>query len=157
MSLRIVWQDGGCNASVRRRKKMTFFTPESGEIRFANGFCLRGGMAAREIDSHLRYAGQEEAVFCLPGLAVTGGSIAPVCVVDGEGLRSVRLHVAAIAGRNNVPSERQRSFLFERLGLKDPCPDTRQSVRIRCPFGTLTLYSDPLTGQAGALVEYQRI
>ncbi len=133
---------------------MAFFTSENGRIRFDSGLTLWGGMPAREIDPHLRYIGEEEAVFCLPGLAVCGGTLAAECLLGGDGLRSVRLTVAGVNGRQTVPWERQRAFLFERFGLRDPCPDTRQSVRVRCPFGAVTLYTDPMTGQAGALVEY---
>lgn len=50
--------------------------------------------------------------------------------------------------------QRQRAFLMRRLHLKDPCPDTLGSVRVRCPFGELFLTTDPYTGQSAALVSY---
>ena len=134
---------------------MTFFNPETGEMRFADGLCLRGGMDVRQIDPHLRHPEGPEAVYCLPGLPVDGGSLAAVCLADGEGLHAVRLTVAAIPGRQQVPGDRQRAFLFERFQLSDPCPDTLQNVQISAAFGRLTLYTDPVTGQAGALVEYR--
>ncbi|MBP3649237.1 MAG: hypothetical protein J6K73_05600 [Clostridia bacterium] len=134
---------------------MKFFNPETGEIRFADGLSLRGGINVRQIDSHLRHTGGPEAVYCLPPLAVEGGSLAAVCMADADGLHAVRLTVASVTGRQQVPGERQRAFLFERFQLSDPCPDTLQNVSIRAPFGRLTLYTDPVTGQAGALVEYR--
>ena len=134
---------------------MTFFNPDTGELCFAGGLCLTGNMDVQAIDPHFRYAGQQEAVYCLPALAVEGGSLGAVCMVDKNGLRSVRLTVATITGRQQVPGERQRAFLFERFRLSDPCPDTLQNVRIKGAFGSLTLYTDPVTGQAGALVEYR--
>ena len=133
---------------------MMFLTPETGEIRFPGGLCLRGGMEARQIDPHLRSHPGQETVFCLPRLAVEGGSLAAVCLVGDHGLHTVRLTAVSVTGRQQTPGERQRAFLFGLLGLTDPCPDTRQSVRVKAPFGKVTLYTDPVTGQAGALVEY---
>ncbi len=135
---------------------MTFFSPHPGQLGFLDRLRLRAGMPVRDIEPHLRHAGGPAAAYCLPGLAVDGGSLAAVCLADEAGLCSVRLTVAAVTGRQQVPGERQRAFLFERFGLKDPCPDTLQNVRVKGPFGHLTLYTDPVTGQAGALVEYAR-
>ena len=134
---------------------MRFFNPETGEIRFSDGLCLHGGMEVRQIDPHLRHAGGSEAVYCLPGLMVEGGSLAAVCMADASGQHAVRLTVASVTGRQQVPGERQRAFLFERFQLSDPCPDTLQNVCISAAFGRLTLYTDPVTGQAGVLVEYR--
>lgn len=50
--------------------------------------------------------------------------------------------------------DRQRAFLMRRLHLKDPCPDTMASVRVRCPFGELLVSTDPYTGQSAALISY---
>ncbi len=135
---------------------MMFLTPDTGEIRFPDGLCLRAGMQAREIDPHLRSHPGQEAVFTLPRMAVEGGSVAAVCVLDDGGLHTVRLTAAAVTGRQQTPADRQRAFLFGLLGLKDPCPDTQQTVRVKAPFGRVTMYTDPVTGQAGVLVEYQR-
>ena len=135
---------------------MTFFNPETGEMRFPGGLCLRSGMEAREMDPHFRFTGEQEAVFCLPAQTVAGGSAGVVCIVDGGGLRAVRLTGVAVTGRQQTPGERQRAFLFGLFRLKDPCPDSLQSVRVKAPFGRLTLYTDPVTGQAGAMVEYSR-
>ncbi len=134
---------------------MMFLTPETGEIRFSGGLSLRAGTGAREIDPHLRTLPGQDTVFCLPRLAVEGGSLAPVCILDDGGLHTVRLTAVSVTGRQQTPGDRQRAFLFGLLGLKDPCPDTQQSVRVKAPFGTLTIYTDPVTGQAGALVEYR--
>lgn len=134
---------------------MIFLTPETGEICFPDGLCLRAGMQPREIDPHLRSHPGQEAVFSLPAMAVEGGSLAAVCVLNDAGLHTVRLTAAAVTGRQQTPADRQRAFLFGLLGLKDPCPDTRQSVSIKAPFGRLTVYTDPVSGQAGALVEYR--
>ncbi len=134
---------------------MTFFDPETGRLCFEDGLCLEGGMDVREIDPHLRYTGPHEAVYCLPGLLVEGGRLGAACTVDEAGLHTVRLTVASVTGRQQTPGERQRAFLFERFRLSDPCPDTLQTVRIKAAFGKLTLYTDPVTGQAGALLEYR--
>lgn len=133
---------------------MMFLTPETGEIRFSGGLCLRAGMSAREIDPHLCSLPGQDAVFCLPQLAVEGGSLAPVCVVGDSGLHTLRLTAVSVTGRQQTPGDRQRAFLFRLLGLEDPCPDTQQSVQVQAPFGRVTVYTDPVTGQAGALVEY---
>lgn len=134
---------------------MKFFTPETGEIRFPGGLSLRGGMPARAIDPHFCCPPGREAVFCLPRLAVEGGSLAPVCLLAEDALRTVRLSAVSVTGRQQTPGERQRAFLFALLGLADPCPDTQQTVRIKAAFGYLTLYTDPVSGQAEALVEYR--
>lgn len=133
---------------------MRFFNPDTGEVRFPGGLCLRGGIPAEQIDPNLRSLPGEDTVFCLPALAVEGGALAPVCVLAENGLSVLRLTAVSVSGRQQTPGERQRAFLFGLFGLKDPCPDTQQSVRIKAPFGHLTLYSDPVSGQAGALVEY---
>ena len=133
---------------------MRFFDPDTGEVCFPGGLCLRGGIAAEQIDPNLRSLPGEDTVFCLPALAVEGGALAPVCVLDGSGLASLRLTAVSVNGRQQTPGERQRAFLFGLFGLKDPCPDTQQPVRIKAAFGYLTLYTDPVSGQAGALVEY---
>lgn len=134
---------------------MTFFDPQTGDMCFTGGLCLKGGMDVRQIDSHLRHTGAQDAVYCLPGLPVEGGRLAAVLTAGAQGLHTIRLTVASVTGRQQTPGERQRAFLFERFQLSDPCPDTLQNVRITAPFGRLTLYTDPVTGQAGALVEYR--
>ena len=133
---------------------MSFFNPETGEMQFSDGLCLRGGMPVDAIDPHLRYTGSQEAVYCLPPLAVEGGSLGAVLTADQGGLRTLRLTVAAITGRHQVPGERQRAFLFARLDLRDPCPDTMDCVRIECPFGEMYLSTDPCTGRAEARILY---
>ena len=133
---------------------MQFFNPHTGEMHFPCGLCLRGGIPAEQIDPNLRALPGEDTAFCLPHLAVEGGALAPVCTLGEGGLAAVRLTAVSVNGRQQTPGERQRAFLFGLFGLKDPCPDTQQPVRIRAPFGHLTLYTDPVSGQAGALVEY---
>lgn len=135
---------------------MRFFNPETGEMLFSDGLCLRGGMPVDAIDPHLCYTGTQEAVYCLPALAVEGGSLGVVLTADRDGLRTARLTAVSVTGRQQTPGERQRAFLFDLFRLSDPCPDTRQNVRLKAPFGRLTLHTDPVTGQAGALVEYAR-
>ena len=134
---------------------MRFFSPESGEMQFQSGLRLRGGMPVEQMDPPLRYSGGQEAVYCLPGLPVEGGRLAAVLTAGAQGLHTIRLTVASVTGRQQTPGERQRAFLFERFQLSDPCPDTLQNVSVSAPFGRLTLYTDPVTGQAGALVEYR--
>lgn len=67
---------------------------------------------------------------------------------------AVTLYVSAAGGRERPGMDRQRAFLMRRLHLKDPCPDTMASVRVRCPFGELLVSTDPYTGQSAALISY---
>ena len=70
------------------------------------------------------------------------------------GVRRTGDERAAAGGRERPGMDRQRAFLMRRLHLKDPCPDTMASVRVRCPFGELLVSTDPYTGQSAALISY---
>ena len=81
-------------------------------------------------------------------------ALAPVCLFQEGALVAVTLYVSAAGGRERPGMDRQRAFLMRRLHLKDPCPDTMASVRVRCPFGELLVSTDPYTGQSAALISY---
>ena len=101
-----------------------------------------------------RYATLRDRELFLEPCPVTGGTLAPVCLFQEGALVAVTLYVSAAGGRERPGMDRQRAFLMRRLHLKDPCPDTMASVRVRCPFGELLVSTDPYTGQSAALISY---
>lgn len=131
---------------------MALLNQETGELTFQDGLRLGAGLAMDELA--LRLDGRQNAVVRLESHAVAGGRLVPVCTVMGGALQSVALTIASAAGRPMRKAERQRAFLFSRLDLRDPCPDTMGSVRIQCPFGELFLSTDPCTGRAEARILY---
>jgi len=131
---------------------MALLNQETGELTFQDGLRLGAGLAMDELA--LRLDGRQNAVVRLESHAVAGGRLVPVCTVMGGALQSVALTIASAAGRPMRKAERQRAFLFARLDLRDPCPDTMGSVRIQCPFGELFLSTDPCTGRAEARILY---
>lgn len=131
---------------------MALLNQETGELTFQDGLHLGAGLAMDELA--LRLDGRQNAVVRLESHAVAGGRLVPVCTVMGGALQSVALTIASAAGRPMRKAERQRAFLFSRLDLRDPCPDTMGSVRIQCPFGELFLSTDPCTGRAEARILY---
>ncbi|MDD3335994.1 MAG: hypothetical protein PHI98_10830 [Eubacteriales bacterium] len=135
---------------------MAFLNPETGTLVFEDGFCLRPGMPAKDLNRHCLTLSDAETTFCLDAHPLPGGSLAPVCVVDGDGLMGVTLHVVQTGSKERPGAERQRAFLFSTFHMKDPCPDTHRCVRVRCPFGSLTICSDPYTGCAMAQLSYSR-
>ena len=129
---------------------MPFFHKESGELRFADGLSLRVGMAAQALPP----ADFHGDMLCLPPRAVRGGELAATLAMGAEGLCGVVLTVHAVGGRAEPDAARQRAFLFDKLHLKDPWPDTWRSVRVHCPFGEILISSDPYTGGACARLTY---
>ncbi|MEG0493330.1 MAG: hypothetical protein RR696_09025 [Clostridia bacterium] len=115
--------------------------------------CLRAGMPLSMLPPRLFT--YQEALVCLPACAVQGGSLAAVCSFEAEQLRTVTLYVADVGGKGNGNTARARALLFSLLHLVDPCPDTRHSVCVRCPFGELLLCGDPHTGQPSLRLSYQ--
>ena len=131
---------------------MAFCNPETGELVFSDGMRLSDGLITGELARYLD--GQLSAVVRLPSHPVTGGRLAPVCTVEDGRLQSVTLCVSAIGGKAVSPAPKQRAFLFSRLGLRDPLPDSFETVCVQCPFGEILLTSDPHTGRAEARLIY---
>lgn len=131
---------------------MALLNKETGELTFSDGLRLCAGLAMDELAQRLN--GREDAVIRLESHAVAGGRLIPVCTVMGGALQSVALSLSSAASRPMRKAERQRAFLFARLDLRDPCPDTMESVRIECPFGEMYLSTDPQTGRAEARIVY---
>ena len=131
---------------------MSLINQESGDLAFSDGFCLRAGMPARELSERL--FAMREGIACLPAHPAHGGSLAPVCQLENGGLQLVTLYVDTINGKPCPGADRRRAFLFSALHLKDPYPDTRRSVKVRCPFGELMITTDPYTGQTSARIQY---
>ena len=131
---------------------MALLNQETGELTFADGLRLSPGLVMDELAQRLQ--GRQNAIIRLDSHAVTGGRLIPVCTVMGGALQSVVLSISSAASRPMRKAERQRAFLFARLDLRDPCPDTMGSVRIACPFGELFLSTDPITGRAEARILY---
>ena len=106
---------------------------DTGTLTFSNGLRLEALMAPAALSG--RYATLRDRELFLEPCPVTGGTL-------------------AAGGRERPGMDRQRAFLMRRLHLKDPCPDTMASVRVRCPFGELLVSTDPYTGQSAALISY---
>jgi len=131
---------------------MAFLNHETGELTFQDGLRLSAGLAMDELAQRLQ--GRSNAMVRLESHAVPNGRLVPVCSVMGGALQSVTLTISSASSRPMRKSERQRAFLFSRLDLRDPCPDTMDSVRIECPFGEIFLSTDPLTGRSEARILY---
>ena len=131
---------------------MALLNHETGELTFQDGLRLSAGLAMDELADRL--GGRQNAVVRLDSHAVANGRLIPVCSVMGGALQSVTLTVSSAGSRPMRKSERQRAFLFARLDLRDPCPDTMDSVRIECPFGEVFLSTDPTTGRSEARILY---
>ena len=131
---------------------MALLNKETGELTFMDGLRLSAGMPMGELAQRLD--GRTDAIVRLESHAVAGGRLVPVCTVTGGALESVALTISSVASRPMRKAERQRAFLFARLDLEDPCPDTLDSVHIACPFGEMFLSTDPFTGRAEARILY---
>lgn len=131
---------------------MALLNKETGELTFSDGLRLCAGLAMDELADRLQ--GRQNAVVRLESHAVSGGRLVPVCTVMGGALQSVALSISSAASRPMRKAERQRAFLFARLDLRDPCPDSMDSVRIECPFGEMFVSTDPITGRAEARILY---
>ncbi len=125
---------------------MAFFNRETGELSFSDGFTLSFGLAMDEVAQRLH--GRTQGAVRLQSHAVPGGRLVPVCMVDGGAVQSVSLCVGSLNSKEPATPARQRAFLFSRMGLSDPCADTRETVRVLCPFGELLFLTDPYTGRS---------
>ena len=131
---------------------MALLNQETGELTFSDGLRLGAGLVMGELSQRLQ--GRQDAIVRMDSHAVSGGRLIPVCTVMGGALQSVVLSISSAASRPMRKADRQRAFLFARLDLRDPCPDTMGSVRIECPFGELFISNDPITGRAEARILY---
>lgn len=131
---------------------MSLLNKETGELTFSDGLRLGAGLAMDELAHRLQ--GRLNAIVRMDSHAVSGGRLIPVCTVMGGALQSVTLSISSASSRPMRKADRQRAFLFSRLELRDPCPDTMGSVRVECPFGELFLSTDPITGRAEARILY---
>ncbi len=131
---------------------MAFLNMETGELTFTDGFRLGAGLALGEVAEAL--GGAMDGVVRLSGHTAGGGVLIPVCAVQGGAVQSVTLSISSVGNRPMRKAERQREFLFARLNLQDPFPDTFEPVHITCPFGDLHLSTDPYTGRTEARIIY---
>lgn len=131
---------------------MAFLNMETGELIFTDGFRLSAGLAMGEVADAL--GGAMDGVVRLSGHTAGGGVLIPVCAVQGGAVQSVTLSISSVGNRPMRKAERQREFLFARLNVQDPFPDTFAPVHIRCPFGEMHLSTDPYTGRTEARIIY---
>ncbi len=131
---------------------MAFLNMETGEMTFTDGFRLQAGLAFGEVADALR--GEIDGVVRLHPHKAGGGVLIPVCAVQGGAVQSVTLTISSVANRPMRKAERQREFLFARMNVQDPFPDTFAPVRITCPFGDMHLSTDPYTGRTEARIIY---
>lgn len=131
---------------------MAFLNMETGELTFTDGFRLCAGLALGEVAEALD--GAMDGVVRLSGHTAGGGVLIPVCAVQGGAVQSVTLSISSVGNRPMRKAERQREFLFARMNLHDPFPDTFEPVHITCPFGDLHLSTDPYTGRTEARIIY---
>lgn len=131
---------------------MAFLNMETGELTFTDGFRLCAGLALGEVAEALD--GAMDGVVRLSGHTAGGGVLIPVCAVQGGAVQSVTLSISSVGNRPMRKAERQREFLFARMNLQDPFPDTFEPVHITCPFGDLHLSTDPYTGRTEARIIY---
>lgn len=126
---------------------------ETGEMAFEDGPCFAPGMSAQTLDGRLK--GMKETLWRSGVLKASGGSLCAVGAVEDGVLRRVSLEVSEAGGKADPGVEKQRAFLFAKLGLKDPCPDTLSPIRLKRPFGEVLVCTDPHTGRTVATIDYQ--
>ena len=122
---------------------MAFLNRETGELTFADGTRLSSGLPMDELAQRLN--GAISGIVRLQSRSVQGGRLIPVCPVEGGAVQSISLCVSSIGGKEPKSSAKQRAFLFARMGLEDPCPETQECVRVLCPFGEMLFVTDPHT------------
>ena len=131
---------------------MAFLNRETGELCFADGLNLSSGLAVGEAAEMLD--GAMDGIVRLPSHAVSGGRLIPVLTVENGMVHSIALCISSIASKEPGSTEKQRSFLFSRLGLRDPAQSPFETVTVRCPFGELSISADLHTGRAEAHIIY---
>ena len=133
---------------------MAFLSSDTGQLLFRDGVCLHGEMSEEILAQYGVNPEDGNGCFCMPPHPVRGGNLAPIITLENGRVSAVTLSVAMIGIRQDADTDRQRSFLLQTLGLKDPCPDTRGAVRVVYPFGEILLCTDPYTGGSTARVIY---
>ena len=139
---------------------MLFLDAESGMLTFENGVRLVPHMEGTALLEALREAGGsasgkgENGVVVFPACPVAGGMLAALCVLREGRLQSVSLTVASVGQKAAPSAEQQRAFLFQCFAAKDPCPDTRRNCDLSCPFGSISLCTDPRVGCAVGRISY---
>jgi len=131
---------------------MAFLNRETGELTFSDGLRLGPGLPMDELAERLD--GAQQGIVRLQSHPVTGGRLIPICMVEGGAVQSITLCPGPGSGKESRDAQKQRAFLFSRLGLRDPLPDSFETVCVQCPFGEILLTSDPHTGRAEARLIY---
>ncbi|NLO84474.1 MAG: hypothetical protein GX096_03460 [Clostridiales bacterium] len=134
---------------------MSLLHQESGSLTFSDGFCLLPKMNRDEIPSQPSRMAAD--MISLGSHPVHGGSLSVIGMLRADKLRTITLAVHTASHPFLIPSSRQRAFIFTALCMKDPCPDTKQNVKIDCPFGHILIFTDPHTGQTCARITYHRV
>lgn len=134
---------------------MAFLLSNTGQLLFGDGLLLFPHMTERQLEELSLYPEEGTSLILSKAHPVSGGSIAPMLLLENGRLTAVELYVAAIGQRQDAHTDRLRAFLFQTLGFRDPCPDTRGNVRIVCPFGEVFFCTDPYTGGSCARVMYR--
>lgn len=130
---------------------MAFFDRETGSVTFPDGLVLEAGMDASALEAACR----SQREIALAPRDVPGGQVGALVGVEDGRICYVQLSVAAITGRTQSGGARQREFLLQLLGLRDPCPHSLSCVRFTAPFGSLWLLTQPYTGAFSALIQYK--
>ena len=131
---------------------MAFLNRETGELTFTDGMRLSAGLPMDELAERLN--GAQQGIVRLQSHPVTGGRLIPICTVEGGSVQSISLCVGSIGGKEAKGAQKQRAFLFARMGLNDPCYGTMETVQVLTPFGELLFYTDPHTGRSEVRLNY---
>lgn len=139
---------------------MPFFDSKEGTLTFEGGLSLQKHMSSKTPATAMP-EGNGEAVsgdpcemLFLPVQSAGGGFLSPVCIFREDRLVEVSLHVKAVGQRAQPTADQQRAFLFSLINAKDPCPDTKRNVRLRCGFGEVSISTDPRLGSAVLRLTY---
>lgn len=140
---------------------MPFFDEITGTLTFDSGLCLTAHMPQNALIKALQSQGGitpdlgAGGLLLFPACAAAGGILAPACTLAENALQAVTLSVVSIGGRTAPTAEQQRTFLFACIRAKDPAPDTRRPCKLRCEFGSASIYTDPRLGTALLRIVYE--
>lgn len=137
---------------TERNVGMALLNRDTGELTFSDGMRLGAGLPMDELAERLN--GAQQGTVRLQSHPVTGGRLIPICTVEGGAVQSISLCPGTLNGRESRDAARYRAFLFARMGLTDPCPDTMETVQVLCPFGEICFLTDPLTGRSEVRLSY---
>ena len=136
---------------------MSILDETSGKIALSDTVSVWGNMPRKRLRESLEacagtpcFADDEQrASMLLTGTLVIGGCRAAcLCSLSVGRLRAVEFQL--LSGT----AAEQRKQLFGLIGKPDPCPDTMHSVRVRYPFGTAWIATDPRGGGAALRITY---